>query len=305
VNKRVSLRIPGSTSNLGPGFDTLGLALSVYANVTFEMLDSPVSVTPRVVRRGEVAEQLPADESNLIYQTFARSWKGDPKDLKSLQITVASEIPLARGLGSSGTAILSAVWAAQALSGERPSREIILNQATEIEGHPDNLAASLYGGLIACSQNGRKVITNKIAWPEQWGTVVVVPSYQLETKKARAVLPKRYSKEDTIFNLQKLGLLISAVANKDEDALKAALVDRLHEPYRESLVPELVSLRKELRTAPVFGCTLSGAGPSVLIVFNKRYSKPIMAQLQDWIRRNNPDTRLLDLTIDQHGLQEV
>jgi homoserine kinase len=305
MTKRVSLRIPGSTSNLGPGFDTLGLALSVYANVSFEFVDSPVSVSPRVLRKGEVAEQLPDDDANLIYQTFARMWKGDPRDLKSLQITISSDIPLARGLGSSGTAILSAVWAARALNGEQPDRENVLNEATEIEGHPDNLSASLYGGLVVCSQSHRKVFTNKLPWPEQWGTVVVVPSYQLETKKARAVLPKRYSKEDAIFNLQKLGLLVSAVATADGDALTTALVDRLHEPYRESLVPELVSLRKELRTAPIFGCTLCGAGPSVLILFNKRHSKALMAQLQDWVKRNDPSTRLLDLTIDQHGLQEV
>jgi homoserine kinase len=305
LNRKVSLRIPGSAANLGPGFDVLGLALSVYTQVTFEMLDSPVAVSPRIIRQGEIAENLPADDSNLIYRIFERVWTGDPRDLKSLQITVESGIPLARGLGSSGTAILSAVWAAQVLAGHKADPITVLEQATEIEGHPDNLAASLRGGLVVSSQTGRKVFSNKLDWPDEWGTVVVVPSYQLETKKARAVLPRQFSKEDTVFNLQKLGLLLSGVMTRDEETVKAALVDRLHEPYRQSLVPELVSLRKELRGAPILGCVLSGAGPSVLIVFNTRSRRVLIEQLNEWTKRTDPSIQLLDVSVDKNGLQEV
>jgi homoserine kinase len=305
MSKRVALKIPGSSANLGPGFDTLGLALAVYANVAFEMIDSPVAVSPRVVRKGEIAERLPADDSNLIYQTFVRCWKGEPRDLKSLQITVDSDIPLARGLGSSGTAILAAVWAARAMNGQEPDRSLVLNEAAAIEGHPDNLSASLFGGFVSSAQHGKRVVYNKLEWPEQWRTVIVIPSYQLETKTARAVLPKKYDKQDAVFNLQHLGLLITSVANRDEDALAIALSDKLHQPYREHLVPELVSLRKELAGAPVLGCVLSGAGPAILVIFNKRHERLILEQLEAWIPRNSPGCVLKNVDVDQQGLREV
>ena len=134
---------------------------------------------------------------------------------------------------------------------------------------------------------------------------VVVPPYELQTSKARAVLPKKFSKEDTVFNLQKLGLLIAAVTTGDEDAMKAALVDRLHEPYREALVPELGSLRRELRGSAALGCVLSGAGPSILVPFNRRNRNAVVESLENWAKRQESKPQILDLQVDREGLRRI
>jgi homoserine kinase len=302
--KKLTMRLPGSTTNLGPGFDTPGLALSVYTTVTFERLEQKRSPGQSLITlKGAAAQSLPANEDNLIYKQFCQNYSGPTDDIA---LTIETDIPLARGLGSSSTAILAALWAAQAFSSSAaPDREQILASAARIEGHPDNVAACLLGGFIVSGyrQKGNRAICQRLNWPEQWRTLVVVPPYELSTHEARKVLPRRVSMGQAVKNLQRTGLLIAAVVNQDEDTMSEALLDELHEPYRIHLVPELQALRRDLTSLPILGCVLSGAGSSSLVIVHERHHAEIKSYLQDWADRRQHKPQILDLSVDTKGLQ--
>lgn len=327
----IALRIPGSTANLGPGFDTLALALSVYAELTFE-LNAEGSGINLV---GDLAGKLPASEENLVWQVFKRLWKDKPDLLSRLSITIESGIPLARGLGSSAAAVVGSVWAAHYLSssannsetnkslsygpgptlsaGSRelksllPSREKMLEDAFQFEGHADNLAASLYGGLVIFSRTTcpEGMITRKLDWPSNWKPVVVVPDRELPTKQAREILPQTVPMASAVSNVQRTALLLHAVQTRDTEALKVALWDELHEPFREALVPELKSLKKYLHDSPALGVTLSGAGSSVLVLVEEDYQEDILELIDAWAQKQESQPDVLSLSVDQHGIQQL
>ncbi|MFA6211646.1 MAG: homoserine kinase [Candidatus Obscuribacterales bacterium] len=302
--KKLTLRLPGSTTNLGPGFDTLGLALSVYTTVTFERLAQKRTAGQKLISlKGAMAQGLPATEDNLIFKQFCQNYSGPTDDIV---ITIETDIPLARGLGSSSTAILAALWAAQAFSSSAaPDRQQILASAARLEGHPDNVAACLLGGFIVSGyrQTGNRAICQRLSWPEQWRTLVVVPPYELSTHEARKVLPRRVSMSQAVKNLQRTGLLIAATVNQDDDTLKEALLDELHEPYRIHLVPELQALRRDLISLPVLGCVLSGAGSSSLVIVHERHLAEVNSYLQSWAEKRAAKPQILNLSVDTKGLQ--
>ncbi|CAN5612744.1 homoserine kinase [soil metagenome] len=302
--KKLTLRLPGSTTNLGPGFDTLGLALSVYTTVTFERLGQKRAAGQNLITlKGEAAQSLPATEDNLIFKQFCQNYSGPTDDIV---ISIETDIPLARGLGSSSTAILAALWAAQAFSSSAPpDREQILASAARLEGHPDNVAACLLGGFIVSGyrQKGNRAICQRLSWPEQWRTLVVVPPYELSTQEARRVLPRRVSMGQAVKNLQRTGLLIAATVTQDDDTLREALLDELHEPYRIHLVPELQALRRDLISLPVLGCVLSGAGSSSLVIVHERHLDEVKSYLHSWATKREQKPQVLDLSVDTKGLQ--
>jgi len=302
--RKLTMRLPGSTTNLGPGFDTLGLALSVYTTVTFERLEQKRTPEQSLITlRGAAAQSLPANEDNLIYKQFCQNYSGPTEDIV---LTIETDIPLARGLGSSSTAILAALWAAQAFSSSAaPDRDQILAQAARLEGHPDNVAACLLGGFIVSGyrQKGNRAICQRLSWPEQWRTLVVVPPYELSTQEARRVLPRRVSMSQAVKNLQRTGLLIAAVVKQDQDTLREALLDELHEPYRIHLVPELQALRRDLASLPVLGCVLSGAGSSSLVLVHESNHAEVKSYLNDWAEKRQYKPQILDLSVDTKGLQ--
>lgn len=303
VERRVNVRVPGSTTNLGPGFDSLGLALRIYSRISFDLLQEPDDDIPPIRLIGDSSD-LPGDESNLVWSVIKEKWNNDTDKLNRLKVTIHTDVPRGRGLGSSTTAVLSALWAAKYLSGGDPERNKILDQAAEIEGHPDNAAASLLGGFVICGYQpgGRKAVTQRLPWPEQWCPIVVVPQYPLSTSEARHVLPKRHSHSCVVRNVQNASLVVAAVANADDDALKAAMHDAIHEPYRAPLVPELPELRKKIAGWPVLGCVLSGAGSSIFMVVHEKHKREVVASLQSWAKGKSSKPSILDLRVDQRGL---
>ncbi len=305
--KRVSVRIPASTANLGPGFDALGLALELYTTLTFLLLDEDDTQIPLVTLEGELKKQLPADKTNLVWQLLSLLWCDKPELLSRVRINIASEIPLGRGLGSSAATTLGTVWAAAALDGGTIDNDAVLTKSAAFEGHPDNVAASLYGGLVVCSRSctGNQIVTTKLTWPDEWCTLIVVPPYQLATKEARAVLPGSVPLADAVSNIQNVAQLISAVHTRDETALVNALHDRIHEPYRLRLVPELAELRAALANLPVLGCVLSGAGSAVLVVVQRRHKEQIVQVLHSWMAARKPTSQLFDLAVARRGIELI
>lgn len=305
LESSLTLKIPAATVNLGPGLDSLGLALTAYTYITFELLKKNDSDIPRISLRGEIATISQSRDQGDLIHTILKKLCGKTEMFNRLRITVDSDIPLGCGLGASGAAILGAVWANQVLKGEVPTRSKLLALATDIEGHPEGMTASLSGGLTICATEKNNVFTQKVHWPEDWHILAVIPPYSLTTPVARAVLPKDVSLEDAIYNVQRVALLVAAVGQADERTMSAAMKDRLHESYRTDLVPELNQLRKALKLSPIIGCVLSGAGSSILVVVRQRHKVEVSESINKWIEHSSRGSRLLSLQVDQEGMQEL
>lgn len=302
IGRRLVISVPGSTTNLGPGFDAIGLALNVYSRFTFYFSESD---RLSLEAKGACANDLSSKRDNLLLTVLLQALEQEEEDLRGLHITIETDIPLARGLGSSSTAVLSALWAAEILKGRAPDRMRVLSAAAQIEGHPDNVAASLLGGLVVCapSMHGSKAVVKQLSWPEKWKTIVVVPPYKLSTEMARAALPRQVPLKDATANVQRASLFVAAVTTKDDDALRESLIDTLHEPYRSSMVPELNKLKALVRGSHGLGCVLSGAGSSVLVIVNQRNQLDMTHELKDWCSRQGDGYKVLNLDVDTNGLR--
>lgn len=260
----MKVRVPASSANLGPGFDALGLALAIYLECRFRRSDELV-----IRVSGRDAELIPETSDNLIWQTALAVARDLGETLPSVELEIDNRIPLGKGLGSSAAALTAGVVIADHLLGLgwKPLR--ILDEAARLEGHPDNVAACVLGSIVASAiDSGGVARAVRLELPDRYDVAVVVPDFVLPTSKAREALPASYSREDVVFNVQRAALLIAALATGTTSAFPAALEDRLHQPYRERLVPGLEEILK-LRAPGLLGCALSGAGPSVLVFYEK------------------------------------
>ena len=260
LRKKVIARIPASTTNLGPGFDVLGLALQLYSTVTLE----PSETDTEVIVNGVDADKIPSTSEHVAFQAvelvFKRSSTTPPKGFK---LHIDNGIPAIRGLGGSGTAILGGLLTANVLCGTPFSDAELLNFATEIEGHPDNVAASLYGGIVVSAQENGHVHTVQLACPPELSIVLAIPDFPLSTKQAREVLPRSVDFADAIYNTSRSTLLIASIATGQFEMLRVAMKDRLHQPYRTSLIPGFNDVAEAAISAGALSVALSGAGPTV------------------------------------------
>ena len=294
---RRSLRVPASSANLGPGFDALGLALGIYLECRFEEADQ-LSITVQ----GRDTGSISTGEDNLIWQTALAVARDVGGVLSPIQLDINNDIPLGKGLGSSAAALTAGVVIADHLLGLHWKRLRILDEAAQIEGHPDNVAACVLGSIVATAmERGGTARAVRIELPARYGIAVVVPDFVLPTSEARAVLPECYSREDAIFNVQRSALLIAALAMGTTNAFPAALEDRLHQPYRFALVPGLDEIVK-LRAPGLLGCALSGAGPSVLVFYEKGYESVSDLVRQIFALRGH-ESEILWPEIAEHGYE--
>jgi len=258
------LKVPASSANLGPGFDALGLALGIYLECRFRP-----SAELTVRASGRDAESIPLDATNLIWQTAGTVAADVGCAMPPIELEIRNDIPIGKGLGSSAAALTAGVVIADRLLelGWKPLR--ILNEAARIEGHPDNVAACVLGSMVASAiDSGGSARAVRLEIPAKFGVAVVVPDFDLPTTKARSVLPECYSRADAVFNVQRAALLVAAMAAESASAFPTALEDRFHQSYRAPLVPGLEEILK-LRAPGLLGCVLSGAGPSILVFYER------------------------------------
>ena len=259
------VRLPASTSNLGPGFDCFGLALKLYLTVRATAMpgaSEPCCVTTTGAKENEA---LPRNSVNLIYRAMAFAARRETLSLPPVELVVHNEIPLASGLGSSAAAIVAGIKLAGLITGHELPDQVIQNYATEFEGHPDNVAPVLYGGFSAsCVRSDGTVLSARFDWPSHIRLVVISPHSQLSTHVARAALPRTVSRVDAVYNLQRTALFTSALAQQRYDLLWEATRDRLHQSQRESLVPGSAEALALPRMQGLLGIALSGAGPSIV-----------------------------------------
>lgn len=258
---RVHVRVPASSANLGPGFDALGLALGLHNEIAASESDS-VALTIE----GEGADQLAPNERNVVVRAVRAAHEAAGRPFRGCSLACVNRIPLARGLGSSAAAWVGGLVAGNALLGSPLDRDALLVLAARAEGHPDNVAAALLGGLTVAygAGDGARALSLPVPAGLRW--VVLVPDVSMSTAEARAILPQSVPRTDAVFNVQRVALLLASLQAGRADLLSAALEDRLHEPYRLGLFPWMTDVAAGARAAGALGCVLSGAGPSLLAV---------------------------------------
>ncbi|CAB4892990.1 MAG: homoserine kinase [Actinobacteria bacterium] len=263
TGRKVSVRVPATTANLGPGFDTLGLALAFYDELEVSVRSQP-GATVRVHGVGEGT--VPTDESNLVVTSIAFTFNKLGQKLPGLDLVAHNNIPHGRGMGSSGAAIVSGIMAAKGLlSGiVDVSSDQILAFATELEGHPDNVAPAIFGGLTIAWTTPTGPRSKKLMVHRGVSPLVLVPEFTMSTELARSLQPENVPHEDAIFNVSRSALLIAALTQSPELLLEAT-EDKLHQNYRAEAMPETSALIRDLRAAG-FAAVVSGAGPSILVL---------------------------------------
>ena len=294
------VRVPASSANLGPGFDALGLALGVYLECRFSLAEK---LSIRV--SGRDAHLISTGEDNLIWQTaLAVAQDTGADSLPPIELEIINHIPLGKGLGSSAAALTAGVVIADHLLDLKWKPLRILDEAARIEGHPDNVAACVLGSIVTSAiDSGGVARAVRLELSAKFGVAVVVPDFILPTVEARSVLPDSYSREDTVFNVQRSSLLVAALAMGQTNAFPAALEDRMHQPYRAKLVPGLSDMTK-LRAPGLLGCALSGAGPSIL-VFYERGHEEVCDLVRQIFLRHGHQSEILWAQIADHGFEFI
>ena len=255
------LALPGTSANLGPGFDAVALALSIHLTV-----EAHVAPTFAISATGRDSELCGALDGNLILDTYSDVLKRSGKLIHPLHLKLHNEIPLGMGCGSSAAALLAGIALADHFGALKLTDQQIVSEASLREGHPDNIAACWHGGFTVSAQEGEAILTATFPGDSAWQMLLAVPSTSLATRTARALLPQNYGKSDAIFNVQRTSLLVAAFALKRMDLLRIAMQDRMHQPYRAEACPLLELLLPIADEPEIAGVALSGAGPSVLLI---------------------------------------
>lgn len=293
--RQVKTTVPATTANLGPGFDCLGMALGLYNHITMHEAEGLTITTS-----GSDTHKIPLDNSNMVVSAAEVVFQKLGRKPKGLHIHLEAHVPVGSGLGSSSTAVLGGILSANALMQGDLTQEDLLQIATDYEGHPDNVAPALLGGLVLGVQTGEHQLhIERFGIPPQ-KAIIVLPDIKLLTEEARAVLPSHISRQDAIFNSSRIGLLIRALQLVDYNKLAIAMQDRLHQPYRFPLIAgseNAVNSAKQVGAAAV---ALSGAGPS-LIAFAPDHHQAIANAMAEAFQQAGLTSRQWILPIDTRG----
>ena len=296
---RVRVRIPASTANLGPGFDCLGLALGLYNTVEMTRLEPGEGLQIEI--EGEGADRLNADSSNLIFRAADAACEVIGHGPIGLRLKAINGIPTGSGMGSSAAAAVGGLVAANALCGGILSRPDLLRLATKIEGHPDNAAAALFGGLTMVSAVEDELMHASLEVPPL-KVAIALPNVRLSTAEAREALPKNVPLKDAVFNLGRTAFVVQALQRGDYDMLGWAMTDKLHQPYRRKLIPGFDAAVIAARTAGASAVALSGAGPSVAAFAPDKHYE-IADAMKAAFESAGVSCRTFVLPVDRQGVQ--
>ena len=251
----VTIRVPATTANLGPGFDAFGCALSLYTDVTFEETDVGLEITG--------CDEAFTGPDNMAYTAFCAVLASLSEEVRGVKIHIESQIPICRGLGSSAALLVAGAMGANVLRGNKLSTQGLLNITNAMEGHPDNLAPAFYGGLTASMVDNGLPVTVSFPLHPGWEFLALIPDFNLSTSLARSVLPEQVSRADAIYNISHGAMVLKALELGDEKLLRTAMQDKLHQNYRKKLIPDYETIEALIRTTGAAFC-LSGAGPTLL-----------------------------------------
>ena len=289
--------VPASTTNLGPGFDVLGMALNLYNTFEIETSDKL-----NIEVEGEGSDILSRDESNLVYQSAKKLFDSIGEKIPPLNIRIINNIPLARGLGSSGTAIVGGLMSANSIAGNPLTLQQILNLAAEMDGHPDNVSASMFGGVTIASLTENSVAYMKIIPPKPLTVVVVVPDFHVMTSKARKLLPKTIDLPTAVFNISRASLLVAALTTGDFSLFSISMDDKLHQPYRAELIPGIYDVFDSAKSVcDNVAVAISGAGSAIAAFCYDTNNQAVGESMKKAFLRHNVNSYVLILDIDKEG----
>ena len=292
--KRVTIRVPATTANLGPGFDAFGCALSLYTDVTFEETDAGLEITG-------CPEEFTGPD-NLAYVSYCAALATMSEELRGIKIHIEADIPVCRGLGSSAALLVAGAMGANVLRGNKLSTQGLLNITNAMEGHPDNLAPAFFGGLTASMvDNGLPVCVNFPLHPD-WEFLALVPDFDLPTTVARQALPTEYDRSDAVYNIAHGALVLKALELGDEKLLRNAMQDRIHQPYRKKMIADYEKIESLIRTTGAAFC-LSGAGPTLLCITQDEKLDEKLAKKLDAITTAN--WQMIPLHVEFQGAHVI
>ena len=292
--KRVTIRVPATTANLGPGFDAFGCALNLYTDVTFEETDCGLEITG--------CDEAYSGPDNMAYTAYCAVLASLSEEVRGVKIHIESQIPICRGLGSSAALLVAGAMGANVLRGNKLSTQGLLNITNAMEGHPDNLAPAFYGGLTASMVDNGLPVTVNFPLHKDWEFLALVPDFDLPTPLARSVLPKDVSRADAIYNIAHGAMVLKALELGDEKLLRTAMQDKLHQNYRRSLIQDYDAIEALVRTTGAAFC-LSGAGPTLLcITLDEKLDEKLQKKLPSVTKAS---WQLLPLHIDFQGARII
>ncbi|MBE8990503.1 homoserine kinase [Nostoc sp. LEGE 12450] len=298
VVSAITVTVPATTANLGPGFDCIGAALKLYNEFKFTRLEEGGLIIHVI---GTEAERVQTDESNLLYQAFVKFYQHIEQTPPTVKIEIKLGVPLARGLGSSATAIVGGLVAANQLEGATLSQSQVMELAIAMEGHPDNVVPALLGGCRLAATSGTAWEICDVPWHKDVVPVVGIPNFELSTSEARGVLPTEVSRADAIFNTAHLGLLLRGLETGNGQWLKTALQDKLHQPYRKAFIPGYDAVNIAAVSAGAYGMVISGAGPTLLALADKLHSKAVEAAMLAAWQEEGITAEVRSLSLDTQG----
>ncbi len=255
--KKVTVRVPATTANLGPGFDAFGCALSLYTDVTFEETDSGLEITG--------CDEAYTGPDNLAYTSYCAVLASLSEEIRGVKIHIDANIPIGRGLGSSAALLVAGAMGANVLRGNKLSTQGLLNITNAMEGHPDNLAPAFFGGLTASMVDNGLPISVSFPLHPDWEFLALIPDFEVSTNFARSVLPAQLPRADAVYNISHGAMVLKALESGDEQLLRTAMQDKLHQPYRKSLITDYEAIEALVRTTGAAFC-ISGAGPTLLCI---------------------------------------
>lgn len=299
----IKVKVPASTANLGAGFDCFGMALKLYNEFEIEEIEKGVIF----LEKGKPSSI--ALEDNLIYYSMIQAFNKYNYKFKGLYINVINaEVPLSRGLGSSATCIAAGITAANYIMNNIMTKQDILDLATVIEGHPDNVVPAIQGGFDVSLVEEGKVIYSKITPPEDLTFVALIPNFKMSTSACRKVLPENYSRCDCVFNISRASLLVCSLFNKDYGKLRSCFQDKIHQPYRGPLIQDMEAIFEKAKAFGSYGEFISGSGSTLMTVINDNntdFSKKMSTYLStldsNWeIKILKPDTTGVQLFVNNN-----
>lgn len=291
--KQIRVRVPATTANLGPGFDCLGCALSMYADFTCEIIPEGLEIT------GCSPEFRNAD--NLFVAAYRRMEDRLGIPHAGLRLDIHTDVPVSRGLGSSATLLAAGAYACNALNGDILDKQAVLEICNEIEGHPDNVAPCVFGGMITSLVQDGVPISAPVPVSGAIGFVALIPDFEVSTKAARAVLPTQLSRADAVFNISRLGVLIRAFETGDLKLIGCAMDDRLHQPYRRALIDEYDQAERAAIQAGAAAFCISGSGSACLAVADVHHREEIAQSIRGALKDSPHEWRIEALTVDRQG----
>lgn len=291
----VEVRVPASSANIGPGFDSFGIALSLYNTIRVSETDKGLTITA-----SENENVIPKDKNNLIYKSVIRAFDEAGYTAHGLKISQKSCIPMTRGLGSSSSCIVGGLVAGNILSGRKLTVQRIFELADEIEGHPDNVAPALFGGFCISCIDGGKLYRKTIRPDGRIKFVAMIPDYFVATKKSRTLLPKAVVTEDAVYNLSHASMLAAAFATGDYSNLDVFTSDRLHQPYREAIIDRMGEIFAASEKLGAYAAYLSGSGPTIMALVSAD-NLSFAEKMQSWLKKRGIDRKCVELTVDNVG----